>query len=130
MGRQEVTQELEQYSLAEGNRPLTSREETVRFRINFASRMLFDVSKWPDMIGGRALYNSRVFPLTARTYPEAGWDFPQEFKDHTYPVGIIMGDHDFLDIGNHLVRRWTGDIPRIELRHNRECGAHDLDRPA
>lgn len=63
-----------------------------------------------------------VFNLTASTYPEAGWDYIKEFKDRTYPVGIIVGDHDFLDFGHQKIERWVGQIPRIKLRVIKNAG--------
>lgn len=116
MDRPEVTRELDKYNLNRKTPVLSSREETTRFRINtFARRMLYDISKWPELMGGRSLYKGHVFELTARTYPASGWNYLREFKNHSYPVGIIAGDHDFLDFDNHLVKKWVTEVPRIKL---------------
>jgi proline iminopeptidase len=115
MERPAVTQEMNKYNLNRTTPDLSSLEATSKFRIQFAKRMLYDVSKWPSLMGGRALYKGQVFELTARTYPPSGWDYFQQFKRQAYPVSIIIGDHDFLDFGNHLTRKWAGDVPRIKL---------------
>lgn len=115
LNRPEVAQELEKYRLNRTDPPLSSQEETSKFRINFARRMLYDVSKWQYMMGGRALYKGHVFQLTANTYPASGWNYIHEFKQQAYPVRIIVGDHDFLDFDNLLIRHWTKEVPRIEL---------------
>ncbi|MBX2821933.1 MAG: alpha/beta hydrolase [Rhodothermaceae bacterium] len=122
MNRPEVMQEFAKYTLNQTDHPLTSRQETSKFRINFARRMLFDVSNWSQLTGGRAMYKGHVFNLTANTYPENGWDYIQEFKGRTYPVGIIIGDHDFLDFGHQLIERWVKEVPRIKLSVIKNAG--------
>jgi len=123
MDRPEVTRELDKYGLNRKTPALSSREETIRFRINtFAKRMLYDVSKWPDIIGGRALYKGHVFQLTAQTYPASGWDYLQEFKTQAYPVSIIVGDHDFLDYKNHLIKKWVSGISQVKLTVIKNAG--------
>jgi len=77
--------------------------------------MLYDISKWPHLTGGRALYKGHVFELTAATYPKSGWDYIVEFKSPSYTVGIISGDHDFLDFNNHLIKKWAKGKSQIKL---------------
>jgi proline iminopeptidase len=101
--------------LNRSDRPLTSPEATARFRINLYRRMLYDVANWPLLTGGRGMYRAHVGPLTEKTYPTSGWDYFAEFKRRTYPVAIIVGDHDFIDFGNGIIRKWTQDNPRIAL---------------
>ncbi len=115
LDRPAVAQELNRYGLNRKTPALSSREETSRFRIEFAKRMLYDVGKWPRLTGGRALYKGHVFELTAKTYPPSGWDYVQAFKNQSYPVSIIAADHDFLDFNNLLVRKWAGEVPRLKL---------------
>ena len=64
--------ELEKYSLNRTDPPLSSRQETSKSRINLASRMLYDVGNWKNMVGGGSMYKGRVFELTEKTYPESG----------------------------------------------------------
>ena len=123
MDRPEVIRELDKYGLNRKTPALSSREETVRFRINtFAKRMLYDISKWPAIMGGRALYKGNVFELTAKTYPASGWDYLQEFKTQAYPVSIVVGDHDFLDFKNHLIKKWVSGISHIKLTVIKNAG--------
>lgn len=122
LNRPEVTQELEKYALNRKIPPLSSREETSRTRINLGARMLFDISKWSLLTGGQATYKAHVFPLTAQTYPKSGWNYLQEFKTRTYPVSIIIGDHDFLDFGNNLIKKWVTGIPQIKLTTIKNAG--------
>jgi proline iminopeptidase len=115
VNRREVAEELEKYELNRSNRPLTSREATAKFRINLYKRMLYNIARWPLLTGGRGMYRSNVGPLTEKTYPTSGWDYFDEFKRRTYHVGIIVGDHDFIDFGNGIIKKWTQDNPRIKL---------------
>jgi proline iminopeptidase len=113
--RPEVLKELDKYLLNRIDPPLSSREATGKFRIEFAARMLYDIGKWPSLTGGRALYKGNVYELTARTYPKSGWNYLQDFESGSYPVSIIVGDHDFLDFGNHILRKWLTAAPRVNL---------------
>jgi proline-specific peptidase len=115
LNRPAVTQELNKYGLNRKTPALSPQEETGRFRIEFAKRMLYDVGKWPRLTGGRALYKGNVFELTAKTYPPSGWNYVQAFANQSYPVSIIAADHDFLDFNNLLVRKWAGEVPRLKL---------------
>ncbi len=115
MDRPAVKRELKIYGLNRESPPLSSLEETSKSRINFGSRMLYNITKWSNLTGGGALYKGNVFPLTASTYPRTGWDYIQEFKRESYPVNILVGDHDFLDFGNELIKKWVKGINQINL---------------
>ncbi|MEX0289536.1 MAG: alpha/beta fold hydrolase [Flavobacteriaceae bacterium] len=115
MKRPEVALEKEKYGLSKAESNLSSKEQTALFRINFAQRMLYNVDRWVELMGGRALYKGHVFGLTANTYPQDGWDYINRFSKGNYPVSIIAGDHDFLDFDNLLVKKWIKEIPSIEL---------------
>lgn len=120
LDRPEVGRELEKYAL---NRPsLSSREETLKWRIGLYKRMLYDASKAPQLLGGRAMYKAHVFTLTANTYPASGWNYINEFGKHSYPVTIILGDHDFLDFGAVLAKKWTSEVPRIKFHLVQKAG--------
>ena len=122
LNRPEVTQELEKYNLNRKQPALSSRDETIKFRINIFKRMVYHVQRANDVMGGRALYKGHVFGLTEKTYPANGWNYITAFKDQTYPVSIITGDHDFLDFGAGLVKKWAGEVPRIKLSIIKKAG--------
>jgi proline iminopeptidase len=115
LNRREVTQELDRYALNRTDATPTSQEETAKFRINLYKRMLYDITRWPLLTGGRAMYRGHVGELTSKTYPPSGWNYIDEFKRQAYPIGIIVGDHDFIDFGNGIIKKWTQGIPQIEL---------------
>ena len=127
--RTEIAQELEKLGLL-GDGSLSSKEETIRNRINFAQRMLYDVCKWHKLNNGKALYKGNVYGLTESTYPENGWNFIEEFKNHSYPISVIIGDNDFLDMGNHITRKWTAEIPKADFESIDDAGHLPwIDRP-
>lgn len=122
VNRPEVDAEVQRYGLHRTDRPLTSREETARFRINLYKRMLYDIGKWPRLTGGRGMYKGHVGELTAKTYPPSGWDYIGEFRRGAFPVGVIAGDHDFLDFGGGIVAKWTHGIPTIRVTMVEKAG--------
>ena len=116
LARPEVARELETLGLSSPKRELSSQEETAAYRIGVAARMLADVSKWRQLEGGRGLFKSHIGALTTKTYPTGGWDYISEFARTDYPVGILVGDHDFVDMGTPLLSEWVRSVPRLELR--------------
>lgn len=122
MKRPEVQQEFAKYVSTQENAPISSRQNTANFRINFAKRMLFDIGNWNKLSGGRAMYKGRVYNLTADSYPPEGWNYYKDFEVGNYDVTIIVGDHDFLDMGNQLIQRWTSENPDITLKIIKNAG--------
>ncbi|MBQ4820199.1 alpha/beta hydrolase [Aquimarina sp. MMG016] len=128
--RIEIRKELEKYSLNRADSLLNSRERTIKSRISFGKLMLYDISKWTELNNGKALYKGEVYDLTAKTYPENGWNYFSAFKKHKYPISIIIGDHDWLDFGNGLYKKWTQEVPRIKMTSIRNAGHMPwVDRP-
>lgn len=107
--------ELKHQNLLREQPKLSSKEETIRNRISFANMMLYDVRKWNKLNNGRALYKGNVYALTERTYPEEGWNFIEDFKEQSYDISVIIGDHDRFDMGNHIFRKWTAEVPRAKF---------------
>lgn len=104
--RPESDVEFKKYNLLRPENELSPLELNARFRIEFAKRMLYDITKWSSLTGGRALYKGNVFGLTEQTYPTAGWDLVSDLSSKSFPVRIITGDHDFLDYENLLIKKW------------------------
>ena len=115
INRPEINGLLTKFKLIREMPPLSSKENTALFRINFAKRMLYDINKWSELKGGRSLYKGNVFSLTEASYPGNGWNYIEDFKDVSYPISILSGDHDFLDFGNKLATNWVIETPHIHL---------------
>ncbi|MEM9721627.1 MAG: alpha/beta hydrolase [Bacteroidota bacterium] len=128
--RPEVEMELGKYRLTRPDSLLNSMEKTAKFRINMASRFLYDVTKWVRLTGGRPFYNPKVYQLTESTNSMESWDFPQNFLASGIPITAIIGDHDFLDMGAHITSKFLADIPNVELVVLEKAG-HELwlDQP-
>ena len=77
---------------------------------------------WTALTGGRAIYQGHVFGLTAVTYPEEGWDYIECLNRADHPTTIIVGDHDFLDMGNGLMKEWIKPEMKIDLRILEKAG--------
>ena len=43
-------------------------------------------------------------------------------RESERPVGIVVGDHDFLDFGNRLARKWIAEVPKIRLTIVKDAG--------
>ncbi|GMN11592.1 alpha/beta hydrolase [Croceitalea sp. MTPC9] len=114
--------ELKHQNLLREQPKLSSKEATIRNRINFAHMMLYDIDKWNKLNNGRALYKGNIYGLTESTYPEEGWNFIEDFKEQSYPVSVIIGDHDRFDMGNHIFKKWTAEIPRANFVSIKNAG--------
>jgi pimeloyl-ACP methyl ester carboxylesterase len=129
MNRPEVKTELSKLKLDDSRR-LSSIEETNKFRINFAARFLYDVTLWRHLREGGPFYNQRIDNIVSQTMPAEGWDYFANFQRSKVPVTVILGDHDFLDMGAQLIRSWTKDIPNVNVTVIEKAG-HDIwiDQP-
>jgi len=112
--RPAITDELKKLNLLREHPPLSSREETFKFRISFASRFLYNISRWREIGGGGPYYNARTDELTSQTMP-SGWDYYKNFRESKTPVSVILGDHDFLDMGATITKKQTEGIPNAEV---------------
>ncbi len=119
---QDVDKELKRLNLLRQQPKLSSKEQTIINRINFANMMLYDISKWNKLNNGKALYKGNVYGLTEGTYPKKGWNFIEDFKKQPYPVSVIIGDHDRFDMGNHIFRKWTAEVPRANFISIKNAG--------
>ena len=120
--RPEVDKELQRLNLLRESPKLSSKEETIKNRIGFANMMLYDIGKWHKLNNGKALYKGNVYGLTESTYPDKGWDFLEEFKEQSYPISVIIGDHDRFDMGNHIIRKWIAEVPRANFTSINNAG--------
>ncbi len=120
--KERLDEELKRQNLLREQPKLSSKEETIKNRINFANMMLYDIGKWNKLNNGKALYKGNVYGLTERTYPEKGWDFIEDFKEQSYDIAVIIGDHDRFDMGNHIFRKWTSEVPRAKFTSIEKAG--------
>ncbi len=104
--RPEADAEINKYKLKRPESELSAQELNASFRINFARRMLYDITKWPSLNGGRAMFKGNVYGITESTYPKEGWDLISKLEGKSFTIKIITGDHDFIDYENVIVKKW------------------------
>lgn len=121
-----VAQEIKKAGLDKPN--LSDKEKTYRWRIQFASYNLYDISKWRKMRGGQVFYNSSVAEKTMKTFPE-NWDYTECLAHHPYPITIINEDNG-LKKEFDLHKLMLHGLPNIEIINIRNAG-HNIwiDQP-
>jgi len=50
------------------------------------------------------------------------WDFTNSFRRHPYFIYIILGDHDYVDMGGKLIRSMIADLPNVKLTLIKDAG--------
>ena len=73
-------------------------------------------------MGGRGMDRLHLYQVTTNTYPKNGFNYVEDFKKGDYPIAIITGDHDFLDFGNGLHKKWASENPRIKFTAVKDAG--------
>jgi pimeloyl-ACP methyl ester carboxylesterase len=76
---------------------------------------VYHVDRWRQMRGGQAFYNQRAGSAAARTLPQS-YDFRPAILAHPCPVWIVIGDHDYVDMGVKRHREWTAGARNVTLR--------------
>ena len=114
LSRAEVNDELKKLNLLRDSPPLSSKEETHKFKISFSSRFLYNISRWNELIAGGPYYNAKTDQLTSQTMP-ASWDYYKNFRESKVLVSVILGDHDFLDMGASIVKKYTDGLPNVQV---------------
>lgn len=92
--RPEVKNMLKKNGLDKDLKELNYRKRSDRWRINFSSVNMYDITKWKQMAGGMAFYNGRSSQLLARSEPEP-YHYTNSLRKTNVPVTVIAGDHDY-----------------------------------
>lgn len=93
--RPEIQQLFEKHNLVDDNK-LGAKERTLKWRIQFASANLYDISKFDKIKGGGAFYNNKTAQLIAQSAGEM-FNYIPSLKKNNIPISVINGDHDFTD---------------------------------
>ncbi len=93
--RPEIQQLFERYKLLD-NSGLTSKQRTLKWRIQFASANLYDISKFDKLAGGGAFYNAKTGQLISQSAGEM-YNYVPSLQKNNIPLTVINGDHDFTD---------------------------------
>lgn len=108
---------------------LTAKEQTLKWRIGFASGNVYHVDRWRQVLGGRAFYASSAGIAAGRTMPQS-WDFLPALRALPRPITVINGDHDLVGFGGELHRRMFEDSPNVEFVLLEQAGHNAwIDQP-
>ena len=125
--RPAVQAEFERYGLDSDD--LSPREGTMRWRVTFGAINLYQVNRWAQMRGGY-FYATEAAQAASQDMGNAPWDFVSELAGHDRSVTVIIGDHDFGDLGGHLHRHWFGEEERVDYVLLEDAGHNVwIDRP-
>jgi pimeloyl-ACP methyl ester carboxylesterase len=77
-----------------------------------------------------AFHNPRAGSAAWKTMPQT-YDFTDALRNRSCPTSVILGDHDFSDMGARVIRRQLAGVPRVELTVLKNAGhALWVDQPA
>lgn len=93
--RHEIQEVFEKYNLVDDSK-LGAKELSLKWRIQFASANLYNISKFDKIEGGGAFYNNKTAQLIAQTAGEM-FNYVPSLKKINIPISVINGDHDFTD---------------------------------
>src|SRR5204862_998149 len=74
----------------------------------------FHVERWRSVRGGQVFYNATAAAAAGRTRP-VRYDYRATLAGLQCPITIIAGDHDFVDMGAVMHRRWAGPLANVHL---------------
>jgi pimeloyl-ACP methyl ester carboxylesterase len=94
--------------------PLSAKQKIEEWRIRFASANLYDLTKWRQLRGGMAFYNGKAGSDASRTMP-LNYDFTGALSNRACPTTVILGDHDFADMGARVIRQQVAGLPGVRL---------------
>ena len=112
--RSELAATLEKEGLNRDRAQLSPREQTFAWRIQFAAVNIFHVERWRSVRGGQVFYNATAAAAAGRTRP-VRYDYRATLAGLQCPITIIAGDHDFVDMGAVMHRRWAGPLANVHL---------------
>lgn len=127
--RPEVAEQMRLAGLGPDTSAYSAKERTTQWRIRFTAVNVYHVDRWRQMRGGQAFYNQRAGSAASRTLPKSR-DFRPAILAHQCPVWIVIGDHDYVDMGVRRHRVWTTGVAHVTLRVLENAGhAAWIDAP-
>ena len=95
----------------------TDQQKTMGWRIAFTAVNTYSGRNWRQTLGGMVFYNpsvaTQIFAETDyRSMVDAGW---RALRSFTGPVRVIIGTHDYVDLGPTLWPKVVERIPNARL---------------
>ncbi|MBP8116067.1 MAG: alpha/beta hydrolase [Chitinophagaceae bacterium] len=126
--RPEVKQEIEK---VENNKNLPASKKKYQIeRINMAKHYIYDISLWrkgKESYG--AFFNNKAGNAVIKDL-QGAYENISLYKNHPFPITIIMGEKDMIDPGGGKFSYWTKDLPNVHYAIIKKA-AHDawVDQP-
>jgi pimeloyl-ACP methyl ester carboxylesterase len=112
--RPEVVALLQAEGLMGNERTLGPRDQSHLWRIrDFAAVNIVHLEHWRELRGGKAFYNPAVGRAIARH--RAPSDFRPDLRRRPCATAVIIGDHDFVDMGGTMWQRQAREVGNIAL---------------
>lgn len=108
----------------------SSKIDTYKWRIKFASASIYDIKNWRKMKGGWVFYNQKAGTAAGTTMPES-YDWIATYKNNPeVNITVINGTHDFVDFGGKLHGKWLNPLENVTY-HLVENAGHNawIDQP-
>lgn len=110
--------------------PLSDKQRIEEWRIRYAAANIYDVSKWRDLRGGMAFYNSKAGAAAYKSMPSV-YDFVSVLRARSCPTAIVLGDHDVADMGARVIQQQAAGVGNIKLTILKNAGhVVWIDQPA
>ncbi|MGS2739608.1 alpha/beta hydrolase [Sinomicrobium sp. M5D2P17] len=94
------------------NSPLSHKDLTEYWRINFAAVNIYNVKKYNLLKGGKAYYN----PAASVMSETVNWKYDyREIMDENTKTTVINGAYDFFDFNSEKLRELLKDYRKIKL---------------
>lgn len=102
----------------------TDRDRTMAWRITFTAVNTYSGRNWRHMPGGMVYYNEEVAGalLNDPEYGKAIKEFWPALKEFRGPVRVIIGTHDYVDLGPTFWPKLVTKIPNARLDTIRNAG--------
>jgi proline iminopeptidase len=112
----QIIEKLKELELYEEKEPgvRTAKENTYRWRVNFAGRNIYHIDRWNEFRGGMIYFNPDVFSALRDNHEDEEWnnrnyDISEAFVSHDIPTRVIIGEYDFVDpkgtVWGHIVNK-------------------------
>lgn len=128
ISRKEVKEEMESEGLTK--KKLSSREQSYKWQIRFASANIYDIKKWRNLKGGMVFFNQKASTAAGRSMPQ-DYDWIQAFKNNPQvPITVINGSHDLVDFGGVLHKTWLEPLSNVSYFMIENAGHNSwVDQP-
>lgn len=102
---------------------LPDEQASARWRIQFTCVNAYHVGRWRAMEGGMAFYDSDAGQAASASMADR-FDFTADLREHSRPVRVLAGDHDWVGGGPWVADRYR-EISGVRARLLEDAG-HSL----